>query len=79
MAKKIDITGQKFNSLTAIEIVGKNKHGSYLWLCKCDCGNLHTATYSYLRRGEVKSCGCLIHKKSKEVHTKHGMTRTRTT
>ena len=76
-AKIIDITGQRFNHLTAIEKVGKNKSGNFLWLCKCDCGNYCKTTYTYLRRGECKSCGCLRYSKIKEMRTKHGMTRTR--
>ena len=34
-----DITGQKFNKLTAIKRVGSDKNRRALWLCKCDCGN----------------------------------------
>ncbi len=29
------------------------------WLCCCDCGGEVTAMGKYLRKGEVKSCGCL--------------------
>ena len=54
-----DLTGQKFGRLTVIKQVGKNKHGSYLWFCKCDCGNIKTTVGTLLRKGETKSCGCL--------------------
>lgn len=29
------------------------------WLCKCDCGNELIATTMDLRKGDVRSCGCL--------------------
>lgn len=54
-----DITNEKFTRLTAIKIIGKDKTGANIWLCKCDCGNETQATVSQLRRGSRKSCGCL--------------------
>lgn len=33
-----------------------------MWLCRCDCGNMKTISARCLRRGGVKSCGCLVHK-----------------
>lgn len=54
-----DITNQKFGKLLAlkqIEKIGK----TYLWLCKCDCGNYCEKELQYLMNGDTKSCGCLI-------------------
>jgi hypothetical protein len=28
-------------------------------VCRCDCGNSHTALIFHLRAGTVQSCGCL--------------------
>lgn len=55
--------------LTVIKRVGKiGKHVS--WICKCDCGNLtEPISGNNLKKGHVKSCGCL--------YRKHGMTGTR--
>ena len=53
-----DITGQKFNKLTAIKRVGSDKNRRALWLCKCDCGKEFIAAAIDLRAGRVKSCGC---------------------
>ena len=39
MTKPLDITGQRFGRLTAIERVGHNNNGHSLWKCLCDCGN----------------------------------------
>lgn len=67
-----DITGIKFGQLTAIKVVGKSKnHGGNLWLCKCDCGNEHTVSYSKLSSGKSKSCGCLRREMMAQTHSKH--------
>src|SRR5688572_8379233 len=41
-----------------------------MWICVCDCGRDAIAAGSDLRRGNVKSCGCLV--------TTHGLSRSRT-
>lgn len=59
MGKLIDLTGQKFNMLTAVKLVGKNKSGAYIWLFRCDCGNEKEIRGDVVKNGSVKSCGCL--------------------
>ena len=57
----LDVSGQKFGMLTAIEQCGKSgKKGNYkrLWKCKCDCGNETFVTLNDLRTGNTISCGC---------------------
>lgn len=53
-----DITGQKFNRLTALNYVGGSK-----WQFGCECGNLVTRPISHVLynrgTGGTKSCGCL--------------------
>ena len=61
--KKADITGQKFNMLTAIKPTEKRCSEGILWLCKCDCGNECYVSAKSLRNGNTKSCGCLKAKK----------------
>lgn len=51
------LAGKKFHSLTVIKRLFEYKYTTYL--CKCDCGNYHTATVGHLKSGTVKSCGCL--------------------
>jgi len=51
--KRRDITGQKFNRLTAIKYIGH-----YLWLFKCDCGKEKIISSSHVIQGNTKSCGC---------------------
>ncbi len=54
-----DISGQKFNMLTAIRIAQRNP---LKWECKCDCGNTAYVLSKNLIHGRQKSCGCLSHK-----------------
>lgn len=54
-----NIANQKFGKLTAINAVGKESGGLYIWLCKCDCGAEALVNGKKLRRGITKSCGCL--------------------
>lgn len=53
----IDMTGQKFGTLTVVERHGE-RHGSATWLCQCECGNTFIANGFYLRKGRIVSCGC---------------------
>lgn len=54
------LVGEKFGKLTVILEEGKDKRGEKLWRCKCDCGKeIVSLTYT-LKRGNTKSCGCLV-------------------
>lgn len=55
----IDITGQKFNRLTVIKRVENDKHNKAQWLCLCECGKEIIARGTDIRKGKIKSCGCL--------------------
>lgn len=54
-----DIAGQRFGKLIALRNTGSNEHGSAMWECKCDCGNILTVRGMDLRNGHTKSCGCI--------------------
>ena len=75
-----DITGQKFNRLTAIKYVGKNDKGFKQYLFKCDCGNEIVQSPYDIVKGRTKSCGCLK-KENRGEHlphpTTHGQSKTR--
>jgi hypothetical protein len=51
LMQRIDLTGKRFNGLTAIEYVYPSK-----WLCRCDCGKEVLVSTGNL--GKYKSCGC---------------------
>lgn len=58
----IDLTGQKFNSVTVVERTENEKLGSGAptprWLCRCDCGTMFETRGNALVIGHTKSCGC---------------------
>lgn len=56
--KAIDLTGKRYGRLIVVR-KARNRGRRTCWLCRCDCGNEVTATTDLLRRGSVKSCGCL--------------------
>lgn len=39
--------------------------GCVVWKCKCDCGNIKEVLADELKKGLVKSCGCLRDEKRK--------------
>lgn len=63
-----DITGQKFNKLTALKRTDRKQTGGYFWTCQCECGNIKDVTIGALCSGGIKSCGC--------AKATHGMTKT---
>lgn len=78
MSKLIDITGQRFGLLLALEPsseLATNKSKS--WLCRCDCGVIKTFRSSDLRYQKVTSCGCEKDRKTSERFRKHGKSNTR--
>ena len=57
--KIIDIVGNKFGRLLVLQKTNKKvSNGSYVYKCKCDCGNDFEVSSSKLRSGHTKSCGC---------------------
>ncbi|MBQ4050236.1 MAG: AP2 domain-containing protein [Oscillospiraceae bacterium] len=79
MPKMLDLAGQKFGRLTALRVIGKNRHSRYLWECQCDCGKSHIADSDSLVRGNTLSCGCLNHENHllRPNRKAHGMGGTR--
>ena len=77
MTTAIDLSGQKFERLTVIKRIGTSKNRQSIWLCQCDCGNITTSTSPNLKRGKMKSCGCLRNEKISNLNKKHGLRNTR--
>lgn len=67
-----DISNKRFGRLVAIKPTGQKKWGVSLWSCTCDCGKEHVAAINSLKRGLVKSCGCLLREIAKIKNTVHG-------
>src|SRR6266550_3690593 len=66
--RRTDLVGKKFDRLTVLSFVGKNKSNRAVWKCICKCGTVHQATGHDLVNNKVKSCGCF----RTEVLRKHG-------
>lgn len=69
---KLNLRGQRFGRLTAIEEVGANERRHILWKCQCDCGEQVVVTATSLITGHTKSCGCLMRETVSKQFTKHG-------
>lgn len=54
----IDLTGQKFGKLTAIEWTGEYKGSNKVWKFQCECGNEINIDTSKIRIKRDLSCGC---------------------
>ena len=76
MAKKIDLTNQRFGRLVVLRDSGKRvKDGHIIWACKCSCGKQVKVISGNLRYGHTRSCGCLKREQAKvqgKVNIKHG-------
>lgn len=62
----IDMTGQKYYKLTGMYPVRHSKNG-LIWRFKCDCGNEVEVLGVSVRRGNTKSCGCLLSQYELEI------------
>lgn len=77
MREKINLTGQKFGSLTVLRRGEKDNTGKTRWYCKCDCGKTVLVRTNGLRTGNSTSCGCKRTEGVKRSNTKHGESRDR--
>lgn len=73
----IDISGQKFGRLHAINQTGWHPlpTGKRLpvWRCVCDCGREISVRKPYLMSGDTASCGCLRSETTAKLKAKHGL------
>ncbi len=73
-----NLAGLRFGQLDVIRQLEVSPFpGQAAWICKCDCGCTFVTTGGQLKRGSVKSCGCL---RRKMLHAgmqrTHGMSKT---
>lgn len=80
MSKFIDITGHRFQRLIAVshERTLYANRMQVLWTLQCDCGAVIRTTGTHLRKGRVKSCGCLNNEATAARSRTHGKRRTPT-
>lgn len=74
MPRPINLTGNRFGRLVAIrfESVLRGLRLRRVWQCQCDCGGTASVLADSLRRGETKSCGCIVRE---GIHVTHGHSR----
>lgn len=71
MGQFIDLTGQRFGRLVAVERAPNHKKMT-VWLCRCDCGRLTEVQSGHLRGGKIVSCGCYQRENNQRKATVHG-------
>lgn len=57
--RALNLTGQRFGRLTALERTENRNGRCYIWRCLCDCGRVCYVDTHALTSGGVRSCGCL--------------------
>ena len=69
---RTDITGRVYGRLTAIKPTKPNKHGQWLWLYKCECGNeIENEVFRKLTKNTgINGCGCFHHRSSNHGYYK---------
>lgn len=81
MSRLIDLSGQRFGRLLAIERdtsrSPKERKYRTLWKCKCDCGKEVVVWANNLVRGHTLSCGCYKIETFLDREIEHGMSDTR--
>lgn len=73
-ARGKDWAGAKRGHVTVVRCIGKDKHHTYSWECRCDCGKVCVKSSNVLQRGvEYCSNACQLRK----TNLKHGASYTR--
>lgn len=60
MIRRNDLMGRKFGNLEVIGYSHTDKLRMNYWTCRCKCGNYITVRGTFLRKGDVESCGCQV-------------------
>jgi len=68
MPNAIDVAGQRFGKLVAIEVVETGRRRK--WRCKCDCGQYASCSTDNLRNGNSRSCRscCMDGNQNRKAH-----------
>lgn len=65
----IDLTGRRYGRLTVVEMTkGRDKRGSVIWRCRCDCGGEICVSENGLVHGNYRSCGCLKKEIQRDIY-----------
>lgn len=86
--KASNIVGLRSGKLVVVERDKTVDSPRAHWRCQCDCGNTCVVSGTSLRRGDTKSCGCLVKEAARQniqkaidsaanIHRTHGMSNTK--
>lgn len=73
-------TGDRFGKLTVVTLdhtqlyfhpTAQTKQTIEYYLCICDCGRTRIVCKDHLKKGETRSCGCLVHEKRPNRSKRH--------
>lgn len=70
-----ELIGKKFGRLTVIALSKKpsNKKSAGIYVsCQCECGKQTACLASFLKKGQIRSCGCLARELSSIRNRTHG-------
>ncbi len=70
-ANAVNLSGQRFGRLVALEPTERRSKTSVVWKCQCDCGTISYCDAETLNRGKARSCGCLQEEQRKENMKNH--------
>lgn len=70
----VDLVGKRFGRFL-VESLDENSGKVKYWHCVCDCGTRKRVFGGDLKRGNTKSCGCLMRESKSELFKTHGMAR----
>jgi hypothetical protein len=59
MSVRVEMIGRTFGRLTVLDLHSVTEANRRRWICSCECGGQTVAAGQELRRGNVRSCGCL--------------------
>lgn len=76
MSNVKDITGQKYNKLTALYFTGEFKQGQHaVWVFECECGNTKESAAYHVKRGSIQQCD-QCRRSKRNPHTGHPLYQT---
>ena len=87
MSRKLDLVGETYGRLVVLAPADRDEKGRSMWTCRCSCGVVREVLSAKLRRGAVKSCGCMAREHQRDwgktvrergFNTTHGLSRTPT-
>ncbi len=68
----IDLTGQVFGKWTVLGPHSIDKHGTYMWLCRCECGREVSVASAHLRNGDSTQCNRCARRRHGQARTRYG-------